>query len=209
MIEWGKIGDGILLLKHDIAKIDTRKKSHHLYNRYFGLYDATQNKRISPPKGVPLINFGDKSISLPPRLQAGIQYLQGGWASSFSLALDFINRTSENEEHHYTLSWEPYFFFSRSADAKMNVDRNSFLSFKYCYYILSSAKSRNIEFYRGIGFGYLLKNKGTWFDRRTLKVIGPGLQTRNVIVEPEVYFHDLFKDVVPSVKLSVFFQGGT
>jgi hypothetical protein len=60
--------------------------------------------------------------------------------------------------------------------------------------------------YSNASIGYLIKRNGNWFEKNTVKFSLPGLQSKNIILEPEFYFNDFFKHFSPSLKLTLFFE---
>jgi len=161
-------------------------------------------KRSIPSKG-DLKGVGQQN-SFIPYVQLGIQYIRGSWVPSAGAGVELIIRRGENLQRHYRLFWEPYLFYNRDSLKSVSLNRNDFITFKY----YNSSKYNNgvkeIQFVENISFGYLVRRKGNEFEPVTFKFSLPGLQTKNVLLEPEFIFNRFFKDFSPSLKLTLFFD---
>ena len=108
------------------------------------------------------------------------------------------------------LSWEPQFLFAKNAQGNLVTYRNDFLTLLLgAEPIAGKGKTEglNFGFFQHLSIGYLVRNKGDFYDPHTFR-IGTGsinwIEGR-VKLEPVFYFHDFFKGITPGLRLSVNF----
>jgi hypothetical protein len=189
-----------------IWKNDVKNSKKKNYFRYYGIYDAKQKIRRYPSPGSHLGVSRKRIQVLPPYVQVGVQYVRGAWAPSLGVGLDLTKHVADNFVKHYRLIWEPYFFFSRDGASNLQLDRNDFITFKYNQSSVFTSNSKEIHFMETISIGYLVSRKGNWLEPHTVKFSLPGLQAKNVLLEPEFLFNDFFKNFSPSLKLTLYFE---
>lgn len=205
VLDQSKLDPVVRLLRSDLAK-PSNSRAVYSFTRVYARYDVATVRRIIP-RGDRLMTTGSKSLTLaPPYIQVGIQYLRGAWAPSAQLGLDYKKSFSETSSNHYRLLWEPYFFFSKMGDASPRMDRNDFITLKFNQTSRIKLPNREITYYSNVSLGYLVNRKGNWLAPHTFKFALPGLQTSNILIEPEFLFHDLLKGFSPSLKAALFFQ---
>ena len=141
-----------------------------------------------------------KKVSFEPDLYIGFQYARGVWVPSAALGVQFIYGDYFGERNVFKLLWEPHFFFSRNVSNSLETDRNDFITARYYYY----DKDPNPDNYFPLSFsiGYLIRRKGDWYEKNTFKFSVPGVQYKNVSLEPEFFFDHFFKHFSPSLKLN-------
>jgi hypothetical protein len=193
------------LLIKDIAGQFKADPAKYESGRYYAVYKLETNERLAPKK-VTQFAWG-RSSGLDAYMQLGIQYLRGSWVPSTGVGVTFFQtNTRAFEKKSYSLFWEPYFFFSRDASNNSVVDRNDFITFKFHSEFKNYRTNALGLMYQNISVGYLINRKGNWFEKNTFKFSLPGLQTKNILLEPEFYFNDFFKNCSPSLKLTLFFE---
>ena len=195
----GFLSSGIELLKKDL---DPNDKGNN--GPYSGTYDIIQQKRVTPlNRPEPLWN----KHGVVPYAQMSIQYGRGDWMPSAGAGLEYYYGRSQYGQFGARLIWEPFFFFSRDLNKKLVTERNDFLTlkfysnWKFVYKALTDGQY-NLNF----SIGYLIRRKGTWFEPNTFKFSFPGLQRKNMLLEPEFFFNKFFKNFSPSLKLTVFLE---
>ncbi|MET0392777.1 MAG: hypothetical protein ABW019_06530 [Chitinophagaceae bacterium] len=205
-----RLGPGILqsalsLLMTDINPHIDRPAKKRINASYYALYNVQQQKRISPYN---LKHFGFYKVhGLQPYVQVGIQYVRGAWAPSAGAGLEYYYNHTKSGKYAMRLFWEPYFFFRRDANDKLVTERNDFITLKFCNNSkISFGKDTPIEFNENFSFSYLVSRKGDWFNPTTFKFTIPGIQMKNVLLEPEFFFNKLLKNFSPSAKLVVFIE---
>jgi len=193
-----------LLLK-DLEQQFKADKPKWESGRYFVSYYVEKNERIFPKKLKYLV-WGRNS-GIDPYVQLGIQNVRGSWVPSTGIGFSFFQTNTRSvEKKSYSFFLEPYFFFSRDANNNSIVDRNDFMSFKFHKEFKNFRNNGIGLIYSNASIGYLIKRNGNWFEKNTVKFSLPGLQSKNIILEPEFYFNDFFKHFSPSLKLTLFFE---
>lgn len=193
---------GIALLKNDLDKNKKVVNNKALYSRYYALYDVANSKKIIPVKNEH-IAFGRRN-TVVPFIPVGIQYIRGAWAPSAGAGIEW-NATNGNASRYLRLYWEPLFDFRRDAVNKLITNMNSFVTFKLTNNT-KDAVTRNLIFATNFSIGYLVSRQGDLFEKNTIKFSLPGIQVKNVLLEPEFIFNKFFKNFSPSLKLSLYFE---
>ena len=194
------------LLKQDLALKMNRPKKGLVQPRYFAQYDVTKGKRSFPNNGH-LVNHGRQVLQLlPPYVQTGFQYVRGAWSPSAGVGLEIVHRVQEDMEKRYRLYWEPHFFFEKNAQHRTVLQRNDFLTFKHQLNSTYRDNSREIQFKQTFSLGYLIRRRGDYFEPTTFKFSLPGLQAKNILLEPEFFFNRLLRNFSPSMKLTLVFE---
>lgn len=197
------IATTVALFKKDFAA-RRFKGSSASFTQYYAAYDATKGVRLIPTKGA--LNSYGRKITFIPYVQTGIQYLRGAWVPSAGAGIELTIKPGENLENKFQLLWEPYFFFDKDSLKKPSLQRNDFITFKYLSYSKYNSGARVIEFRQTFSLGYLIRRSGNYFEPTTFKFSLPGLQTKNILLEPEFVFNDFFKNFSPSLKLTLFLE---
>ena len=97
-------------------------------------------------------------------------------------------------------NWQPQFFFGRNADGQLQTYRNDFVNVGF------ALSNKNFSLIRSsLSIGYLIKSQGEYYKKNTFRVGFGYSLTKNIIIEPELYFHDFFKDTSPGLRLRVGF----
>jgi hypothetical protein len=195
----GILASGIELLKKDI---DATNKGES--KRYSGTYDLLQQKRITS------LNQGELHWNKKgwiPYVQMSAQYGRGEWIPSAGAGLEYFYGKSKYGQYGVRLLWEPYFFFSRDLNKKLVTERNDFVSLKfYSNWQFVVKYLANDQYNLNFSIGYLIRRKGDWFEPNTFKFSLPGLQRKNLLVEPEFFFNKFFRHFSPSLKLVLFLE---
>ncbi|HEX2534837.1 MAG TPA: hypothetical protein VHK69_13925 [Chitinophagaceae bacterium] len=196
-----ELEEALQLLREDKAPKFEKQKLSIDFSRHAVVYDARQRKRVTaqmlPPKE------GSNRAFLRPYFQVALQYGRGAWLPSAGAGLEIEHHAYTNSTRQYKLVWEPYFLFGTQGE-KLATRRNDFLTFKYSY-LVREARRKELLMATQVSLGYLIHRSGTFFERHTFKASVPGLQTKNLLLEPEFFFNGLFKNVSPSLKLSLSF----
>lgn len=201
----GILQSGLMLLLADVNKDRDLPAKKRNKTSYYGLYNVQQQKRISPNN---LKYFGFYNAhGLQPYVQAGIQYVRGAWAPSAGVGLEYYYGQSKSGKYSLRLLWEPYFFFRKDITSKTVTERNDFITFKFhTNSKLTYGKTTPVEFNENFSFSYLIGRKGDWFEPTTFKFTVPGIQMKNVLLEPEFVFNKFFRNFSPSAKLVLFIE---
>ena len=194
-------------LKADLGANLTNSPRNSYYNRFNSSYNVVTQKKVG---AIPIGQFKgyNRRTRFTPYTQVGLQYVRGAWAPSIGAGFEIVRDVYQNQKQHFALLWEPYFFFRNNAatGGKVTMDRNDFVTFKYKYNMLSPNNNKELSFATNVSLGYLVNRNGNWFEPHTFKFTLPGLQTKNILLEPEFFFHDFFKQFSPSLKLTLVFE---
>lgn len=169
---------------------------------YYAIYNVEQNKRMLP-ENVKNFLWG-RSRGLDVAASVGLQYAKGSWVSSAAVGLTYFTKDNNGNKNSFSLLYEPYLFFSKNSSNNTIVDRNDFITFAFHneFKVYNTPKIN----YQNVSLGYLVNRNGNWLEKNTFKFTLPGLQTKNVLLEPEFIFNDFFKNFTPSLKLSLHFE---
>lgn len=148
-----------------------------------------------------------KTTTLDLGVQVNLQNIRNVFAPSASLGIDLHHITNRFDEH-FQLLWEPYFFFEKNNLNKTVLMRNDFITIQYRNIrdVKPWNEKQSIKYYQQFSLGLLVHRDGEYFEKNTLKVGFPGFQYHNLMVTPEFQFHDLLKQFVPSLRLSVVIE---
>ncbi|RYY87729.1 MAG: hypothetical protein EOO15_11040 [Chitinophagaceae bacterium] len=183
-------------LKEELGR-NLRNNRSSYWTRFSAAYDVTTRRKINPggvrPRG---------AASIAPNVQVGLQFVRGAWLPSAGVGIEFMLRRNETNVHHYRILWEPHFDFSRNADGDVKMQRNDFATLQY-HHRQSRPGTRNPTFSQSFSIGYLRHRRGGMFEDNTFKFSLPGLETKNLMLEPQFYFNNFFKNFSPSLKLTL------
>jgi hypothetical protein len=126
-------------------------------------------------------------------------------SASLGVGLGFNNGRVKRE---LGLLWQPNFVFAKNTHSSLQTYRNDFITFSYKRSFIKNENSTpSFSFINGFSFGYLIRRKGDFFEKGTMR-IGVGaasLLKDKISVEPVLYFNNLFKGVTPGLKLTFNF----
>lgn len=202
----GSLQSGLTLLMQDMAPSLQRSSEKRNRGAYYALYNIQKQQRLSPFR--PSYLGFRKKHGVEPYVQVGIQYGRGNWMPSAGAGIEYYYNKTSNGKFAVRLLWEPYFFFQRDADNKLVTKRNDFITLKFHnnWKINSGTKGNPVELNENFSFGYLVGRKEDWFEPTTFKFTLPGLQMKNVLLEPEFFFNKFLKNFSPSAKLVLFIE---
>jgi hypothetical protein len=136
------------------------------------------------------------------RLSVNAQNYKNYFVPSFSLGAALI-LSHNNFKRDIGLFWEPNFFFAKNAQGNLQTFRNDFLTLTFGQgTVRDHSPLKESEFITVLSIGYLITQKGDYFDKRTIR-IGAGalsLFEGKTKIEPVLYFTDLFKGVTPGIR---------
>jgi len=136
------------------------------------------------------------------RLAVNAQNYKNYFVPSFSLGAALI-LSHNNFKRDIGLFWEPNFFFAKNTQGSLQTFRNDFLTLTFGQgAVKDHSPLKESEFITVFSVGYLITQKGDYFDKRTIR-IGAGalsLFGGKTKIEPMLYFTDLFKGVTPGIR---------
>lgn len=194
-------------------------------NEKINVIQKNKNSRwIKDGEGIWYVKNGDKSI-YSNHQAAG--YVSGTGAGDYLTSLTAVN--VQNYKNYFVpsaslgiglgfnngrvkrelgLLWEPSFFFAKNTQGSLQTYRNDFLTFTYKRFPLKKeADAQSFSFINGFSFGYLIRKKGEFFEKNTIRI---GVQAASLLkgkvnLEPVLYFNNFFKGLTPGLRLTVNF----
>jgi hypothetical protein len=141
-----------------------------------------------------------------------VQLDLGNYKNYFAPAFGLGIRVGFNREQ-YTWSssvvWEPLFLFATNAQGHAQTYRNEFLvlSFVRDWKGPISRPPMAFNLNPGFSFGWLVRRDGEFFEKNSFRFfLGRAKLFKNrVVLQPGMYFHDLFKEVTPAFNLQIGF----
>jgi hypothetical protein len=144
---------------------------------------------------------GSKYVFIPVA-QAGIQNIRSSFVPYASAGLSITNISYDDVGKEFALLWEPFFFFDKNGNGKTVIQRNDFITFSFKEQWKRPA-GKEVSLSNTFSVGYLLNRDGEYFNKNTFKIAFPGMQFRNLLLQPQFIFNDLFKQFYPSVRMQV------
>ena len=136
-------------------------------------------------------------------VQTGIQNVQSTFGVSASTGVGFTSLLFSRPGKSFFLLWEKYLFFERNTAGQSVKLRNDFITFQFKNRFGRIDKSPDINLSQNFSLGYLVHRDGDYLNKNTFKLGMPGLEFRNLQIQPQFIFNDFFKDFYPSIKLQV------
>ncbi|MBK8787883.1 MAG: hypothetical protein IPN43_15645 [Chitinophagaceae bacterium] len=171
----------------------------HLKNGDQSIYSNHQPRGYVSGTGA-----GDYLTSLTT---VSIQNYKNYFVPSVSLGIG-LGYNNGKVKRELGLLWEPNFFFAKNAQGSLQTYRNDFLTFTYKRFPLKKEYDvQSFSFINGFSFGYLIRRKGEFFEKNTMRI---GVQAASLLkgkinLEPVLYFNNFFKGVTPGLRLTVNF----
>jgi hypothetical protein len=169
--------------------------------------DPTISGRAFPSAG--------HGTQLELRYHVSMQNYKSYFTPSFSLGatITFNNQGTKNA---FSADWEPVFLFAHDAQGRLQTYRNDFLVLGYSNRKaeppgrkvkigdaeISSQNALNLDL--DFSLGYLIYSEGGYVARHTFRLCvgSASLAGNRIVVQPCMYFNDLFKGVTPGVRVS-------
>lgn len=136
-------------------------------------------------------------------LNAGIGagWIYNQFVSSFNFRLGFAFAKKGIMKNKYFADYEILYDFSNSEEDN-KFDINGFLSLGYeRNFSLDPNKAK----WYGISVGYLLGKGNNFFEKNTFKVTVHKRISNSIILKPEIYFNDFFKNGSPALRVQITF----
>ena len=194
--------DALALVKDAVNK---HYNSNTVVNTKFKYYAALslQTGKLISPASYKGIKTGSRYISITANPIAGFargQFLTG---ISAGIRYNYGNHPGYEwgSEMSFGLHWDPTFIFGQNASGKTTMDRNDFLTLRHQE--VDHRSPSGFRFFNTTSIGFLIRRQGTFFERNTFKLGLPGLRNGKLSIEPELYFHDFFKQVSPGMRLGI------
>ena len=199
---------------NDLKNIDTKAIGEKIMA-------LKENKRwIGDNEGDWRMKNGDKSISsktpygaivnsrdyIQSNIITSIQNYKNNFVPSISIGFDLVFNNGINKKY-FGIALESHFFFEKDLNGKVKTFLNEFVTFSYRKTNINVMNASIVEYRPDLSLSYLGKRRGESYDKNTFR-LGLGkvnLFKEAVSLEPSLYFNNLFKNLTPSLRLSVGF----
>jgi hypothetical protein len=165
------------------------------------LYHAEKDPSISSTLPAGYIHVSNDQLYSV--IQVNVGNYKNYFAPSFSLGLGLSFKRGESTRKFMAL-WQPLFLFGTNDQGHMQTYRNEFIIINIFRDWTKSRQPTYINFDPSVSFGFMVRRDGDFFQKNSYFFgIGHVNLLRHVIeLQPGMYFHDLFKEVTPSIKLN-------
>jgi hypothetical protein len=180
---------------------DTKSNRTAIYSATF---NSDENKMISPSKLKWIKNSWGNTQELVPNFYTSFQYALGTFVPSMGVGLRYTFANRKYSTRRLFAMWEPHFFFSRDINNKLVTDRNDFVTLRYTE--LETKRKDGFDFMSNLSLGFLVNQRGNWFEKNTIKLGLPGVRSGWLQVEPELFFTGLLKNISPSLKITLHYE---
>ncbi|TCZ70516.1 hypothetical protein [Flaviaesturariibacter aridisoli] len=170
------------------------------WTRYSASYDAGTRRKVSNRSVRP-----QDDVSISPHVQVGLQYMRGTWMPSAGVGFELTFRRNQTNTQQVRFLWEPNFDFGRNTDGKVTTARNDFITLQYSRQ-QARPGTRVPTFSQSYSLSYLRRRRSDTFEENTFKFTLPGLQTKNLLLEPQFVFNNFFKNFSPGLKLTLMLE---
>lgn len=165
------------------------------------IYRAEKDPSISAP--LPAGYMAASNDQLYSIIQVNMGNYKNYFAPSFSLGLG-LSFKREESTRRFMFMWQPLFLFGTNAQGHMQTYRNEFVIVNIFRDWNKSHPVSYINFNPSISFGFMVRRDGDFFQKNSY-FLGIGhlnLYKHAIELQPGMYFHDLFKEATPSIKLN-------
>lgn len=115
----------------------------------------------------------------------------------------WLNR--KNFSHEFGLFWEPVFLFGSDAHGRLQTYRNDLLVFRYALGESGTLKDPllPVGLNTNISLGYFIRRSGNFFEKDSWRLTAgeAKLLGNRLLLQPCIYFNNLFKNVTPGLRL--------
>jgi len=113
-----------------------------------------------------------------------------------------LNNREKVWKHEIGLQWEPNFLFAKNTEGKLSTFRNDFLTLSYGQGpVKSKEPGKPASLTAIVSLGYLIYRNGEYYEKNTFRIGAGRLQLNKTAIEPGMYFHDLFRNVTPTIRI--------
>jgi hypothetical protein len=116
-----------------------------------------------------------------------------------------IGLRHRNYLHEFGMYWEPLFLFASDAKGRPQTYRNDLLVFRYAFDVTGTIKDplAPVGLNTNISLGYFIRRSGDYFEKGSFRLTAGEIKFRGnrILLQPCIYFNNLFKDVTPGLRL--------
>lgn len=198
---------GELKIYKNVLAQKFRSLPYDVKGRWYMAQDGQMHLKNQPSvSAATKAGFTGKAGFIAVRPSIDIQNYKSYFDPSVSTGIAFV--TNKDLVHReYIIGHETHFMFSKNANGRLDTYLNSFIVLSYGQANIDPYTKKNAGLYPFISFGYLVKRRGEFFNKHTFKL---GLAQFNLFgnytkIEPTIYFHDFFRRMTPSLRITQHF----
>lgn len=180
------------------------------------------NKRwIKDTEGEWHMKNGDKSISkttpygsanlsgdyIQSNFSTSIQNYKNNFVPSINIGFDFVFNNGINKKYFGFVS-ENHLFFAKDINGNVKTFENVFFTLNYRKTSYNANNKTDIvQLNSNLSISYLLRRQGDYYDKNTFRLMlgRVDMYKETVSLAPCIYFTNFFKNITPSLRLSVEF----
>ncbi|HVU55118.1 MAG TPA: hypothetical protein VHD83_08675 [Puia sp.] len=165
------------------------------------VYLAEKDRSISAPLPAGYVHMSNDQLYTI--IQVNMGNYKNYFAPSFSLGLG-LSFKREESTRKFMFLWQPLFLFGTNAQGHMQTYRNEFVIINIFRDRSKQQPFNYINFDPSISFGFMVRRDGDFFQKNSyfLGIGHVNLYKHAIELQPGMYFHDLFKEATPSVRLN-------
>lgn len=165
------------------------------------IYRAEKDPSISAP--LPAGYIAASNDQLYSIIQVNMGNYKNYFAPSFSLGVGFSFKREESTRR-LMFMWQPLFLFGTNAQGHLQTYRNEFVVVNIFRDWNKPNQVHYINFNPSISFGFMVRRDGDFFQKNSyfLGIGHVNLLKHAIELQPGMYFHDLFKEATPSIRLN-------
>lgn len=188
----GRLNDKIALLRRDY-KFDWRRDNGRI------LLKADSTISVTNARG-----YIGEATAFFLRLSTDFQNYKDHFVPATTLSAHLVSKINQ-VRREFSFATEFHFLFKKEND-RLRTYKNIFLNVAYGRARVEPASSFNnrvaVQLQTYLAAAVLVKRSGTYYDPHTMRLgIGQLLLFGTTRIEPAFYFHDVFKNVTPSLRL--------
>lgn len=167
------------------------------------VWRTEKDPTITAPQPAGYIAMAHDYLSSEIRLNLG--NYKSYFAPSFGLGIGLHFNNGESART-FAFLWQPMFLFQTNAQGHLQTYRNEFLTIGISRE-WKDKTPRMINLNPSISFGWLVRRDGDFFEKNSycLFLGHTKLAKNNLVLQPGMYFNDLFKHVTPAINLKLDF----
>lgn len=178
-----------------------RKNINGYWVRDKNIYRAEKDPSISAALPAGYIHMSNDQLYTI--IQVNMGNYKNYFAPSFSLGVG-LSFKREESTRRFMFIWQPLFLFGTNAQGHMQTYRNEFVIVNIFRDWNKPHPDYFINFNPSLSFGFMVRRDGDFFQKNSY-FLGIGhlnLYKHAIELQPGMYFHDLFKEATPSIRLN-------
>ncbi len=153
---------------------------------------AKAQDTLRAPESVGIDSVKKYKVQIYPGF--GVSLVRNDLAPVFYINLGLNYR----DRYEMNVNTSSFFFFEKGIDNKYNIYRNTFLNAEFLLnFSMFNKKERD---FNGLGVGYLIEDKGTYFTYATMMIYYKK-KFKFFSVQPGIILENDFQDVFPVISI--------